>query len=37
VRFICLGYAAENMGDKLSTKELDAVREECFAYDDTLR
>ena len=37
MRFICLGYADEKMGDKLSRSELDAVREECFGYDDTLR
>ena len=37
MRFICLGYAEEKMGDKLSASELDAMRQECFAYDDALR
>ena len=37
MRFICLGYADEKMWDKLSKNELDAMMEECFAYDDVLR
>jgi len=37
MRFICLGYADEKMWDRMSKGELDAVVEECFAYDDVLR
>ena len=37
MRFICLGYADEKMWDRLSKSELNAMMDECFAYDDVLR
>jgi hypothetical protein len=37
MRFICLGYADENMWETLPQSELGAMMEECFAYDDVLR
>lgn len=37
MKFICLGYAEEKMWDTLPKSELNAMMEECFAYDDMLR
>lgn len=37
MKFICLGYADESKFASLSKEELDAMIEECFAYDDVLR
>jgi hypothetical protein len=37
MKFICLGYSDEKMWDALSKREIDAMIEECFVYDDLLR
>lgn len=37
MRFICLGYADEKLWETLPPAELEAMMEECFAYDDELR
>lgn len=37
MKFVCLGYIAENWWDNLSKGAQDAMMEECFAYDDVLR
>jgi hypothetical protein len=37
MKFICLGYADERLWDAMSENEREAIVEECFAYDDTLR
>jgi hypothetical protein len=37
MRFICLGYAEEKKWDDLPQDRLEAMIEECFAYDDVLR
>ena len=37
MKFICLGYADERLWDTMSESEREAMIEECFAYDDTLR
>lgn len=37
MKFICLGYSDEKLWDAMSDSEREAVIEECFAYDDTLR
>jgi hypothetical protein len=37
MRFICLGYAEEKKWDDLPQDRLEAMMEECFAYDDVLR
>src|SRR5262245_66449403 len=37
MKFICLGYADERLWDAMSDGEREAMIEECFAYDDTLR
>jgi hypothetical protein len=37
MKFICLGYADERLWDAMSESEREAIIEECFAYDDTLR
>jgi hypothetical protein len=37
MKFSCLGYADESLWDAMSESEREAMIEECFAYDDTLR
>ena len=37
MRFICLGYADESKFNEIPDKEMKALMEECFAYDDELR
>jgi len=37
MKFSCLGYADEKLWDAMSESEREAIIEECFAYDDTLR
>ena len=37
MKFICLGYSDEKLWDAMSDSEREAMIEECFAYDDTLR
>jgi len=37
MKFSCLGYADERLWDAMSDSEREAIIEECFAYDDTLR
>jgi hypothetical protein len=37
MKFICLGYAEEKKWDDLPQERLEAMMEECFAYDDVLR
>jgi hypothetical protein len=37
VRFLCLGYIADNKWDGMSESERKQMVEECFAYDDVLR
>ncbi|HEY3392200.1 MAG TPA: YciI family protein [Lacipirellulaceae bacterium] len=37
MKFICLGYTEEKKWDDLPQERLEAMMEECFAYDDVLR
>ncbi len=37
MKYICLGYAEEKKWETLSESKLNALMEECFAYDDVLR
>ncbi len=37
MRFICLGYGDPNVFSAMSDEEMEAARDECFAYDDELR
>ena len=37
MKFSCLGYADERLWDAMSESEREAIIEECFAYEDTLR
>src|SRR5262249_31538072 len=37
MKFSCLGYADERLWDAMSESEREAIIEECFSYDDTLR
>jgi hypothetical protein len=37
MKFACLGYSDEKLWDAMSDSEREALIEECFAYDDTLR
>lgn len=37
MKFICLGYIAENALESMPEAERQASMEECFAYDDELR
>jgi hypothetical protein len=37
MKFICLGYADPKTWETLPEQELNAMMEECFAYDDELR
>ena len=37
MKFICLGYAEEKQWENLPQERLEAMMEECFAYDDILR
>ena len=37
MKYICLGYLAENMWDGMSGKEQKQFVDECFAYDAELR
>lgn len=37
MKFVCLGYADEQLWDALTDTEREAMIEECFSYDDTLR
>ena len=37
MKFSCLGYADERLWDAMSESEREAIIEEFFAYDDTLR
>lgn len=37
MKFICLGYADPKLWETLPEQELNAMMEECFAYDDELR
>ena len=37
MKYICLGYIAENKFEKMPEKEQKAMMDECFAYDDFLR
>ncbi|WP_164102844.1 YciI family protein [Candidatus Laterigemmans baculatus] len=37
MKFICLGYADDSAWEGKSAAELEAMMEECFAYDDELR
>ena len=37
MRFICLGYADPVVFGAMSSEEMEAAMEECFAYDDELR
>src|SRR3954469_25906942 len=37
MKFICLGYIAESKLEGFSEKELHAMMDECFTYDDVLR
>ncbi len=37
MKYICLGYLAENMWDGMSDKEQKQFVDECFAYDAELR
>ena len=37
MKFLCLGYAEEKKLEALPEGELEAMVQECFAYDDTLK
>lgn len=37
MKFVCLGYADPAKFHSMSEQELQAMMEECFAYDDVLR
>jgi hypothetical protein len=37
MKFVCLGYSDEKLWDAMSDSKREAMIEECFAYDDTLR
>ena len=37
MKFICLGYIAENKFETMSPQEQNAMVDECFTYDDVLR
>jgi hypothetical protein len=37
MKFICLGYIAENKLQSMSEAERNAMMDECFTYDDLLR
>jgi hypothetical protein len=37
MKFICLGYIAENKWETMTETERNAMMDECFAYDDVLR
>lgn len=37
MKFVCLGYADESTFTSVSEQEMQAMIEECFAYDDELR
>ena len=37
MKFICLGYIAENTWDAMSEEAQHEMMDECFTYDDTLR
>lgn len=37
MKFLCLGYAEEKKWEALSKEELEAMVQECLAYDDTLK
>src|SRR6185436_4906382 len=37
MKFICLGYIAEEKFEKMSEPERNAMMDECIAYDDELR
>jgi hypothetical protein len=37
MKFICLGFTEEKKWDDLPQERLEAMMEECFAYDDVLR
>ncbi len=37
MKFICLGYAEESKWETMPETELNALMEECLAYDDVLR
>lgn len=37
MKYVCLGYLDEEKWNTLSEKEREALMDECFAYDDTLR
>jgi hypothetical protein len=37
MKFICLGYVDEKAWEKASEKEIHAMTDACFAYDDELR
>jgi hypothetical protein len=37
MKYICLGYIAENKWESMSESERNAMVDECFTYDDVLR
>ncbi len=37
MKFVCLGYIQEGKFEGLSEKDRNAMMDECFTYDDTLR
>ena len=37
MKFVCLGYIAENKWESMSESERNAMMDECFAYDDVLK
>ena len=37
MKYICLGYIAENKFESMSESERDAMVDECFTYDEVLR
>ena len=37
MKFICLGYVDEKTWQGMSEHEVNALVDECFAYDDVLR
>lgn len=37
MKYLCLGYIAENKWESMSKDEQEAMIEECFAYDDELK
>jgi hypothetical protein len=37
MKFVCLGYIAENKWESMSDNDRNAMMDECFTYDDELR